>query len=38
MMLEDILRVETLSVRASDSESAVIGTARRVVFLSRDSR
>ena len=27
------LPFETISVRASDSESAVIGTARRVVFL-----
>ena len=35
MMLKDIPAV---SVRASDSESAVIGAARRVVFLSRDSR
>ena len=30
--------IETLSVRSSDSESAVVGTTRRVVFLSRDSR
>ena len=37
MMLKDTLAsqcpIETLSVRASDSESAVIGTARRVLQL-----